>query len=348
MPSIDYSMGYSARFEIRPVDRTTWSSGDTIDGLLSATVECDCTDAYPLLQSGSADVTLPAGGEWEEGYYRIEMVASQGSAKERKAIATLLMACDESSMDKGAQTARVSGYSVLKPASDRLMLVGTYAPKGCDGAAWTASLLSEAIAAPLEVDGSFTLDEHAVFGAGVSYLQAAWTILKAAGWCMQVAGDGTVSIKPKSSEAKFVLDESRHALMPSASRSADLSGIPNRYYAVDGDEVGIAVNDQDGSRTSVQARGRYVDYIDDSPVKVDGESMTAYARRKLEELSTVTREYGYEREFVDGLKCYDLVAGTVPEWGMDGAFRVLKQSITCGKGVVVSETVGQEIREYIA
>ena len=348
MPSIDYSRGYSARFEIRPVDRSTWSSGDAIDGLVSASVECDCTDEYPLMQSGSAEMTLPVDAEWEEGYYRIEMVATQGNAKERTAVATLLMACDESSMDKNSQTAKVSGYSVLKPASDRLMLVGTYAPKGCDGAAWVANLLSEAVAAPLEVEGSFTLDEHAVFGAGISYLQAAWTILKAAGWCIQVAGDGSISIRPKPSEATFILDESRHVLMPSAERSADMSDIPNRYYAVEGDEVGIAVNDQDGSRTSVQARGRFVDMIDESPVKVDGETMTAYARRKLEELSTVTREYGYEREFVPGLSCYDMVAGTVPEWGMAGAFRVLKQSIACGKGITVSETVGQEIREYIA
>lgn len=348
MPSIDYTRGYSARFEIRPVDRNTWSSGDAIDGLVSASVECDCTDEYPLMQSGSAVITLPVEREWVDGYYRIEMVATQGSVKERTAIATLLMSCDESSMDKGSQTARASGYSVLKPASDRLMLTGTYAPKGCDGAAWVASLLSDAIAAPLEVDGSFTLDEHAVFGAGVSYLQAAWTILKAAGWCMQVSGDGSVSIKAKPSEASFVLDENRHALMPSADRSADLSEVPNRYYAVEGDEVGIAVNDQDGSRTSVQARGRYVDVIDESPVKVNGETMTAYARRKLEELSTVTREYGYDREFVPGLSCYDLVAGTVPEWGMEGAFRIIKQSIACGKGVTVSEKVGQEIREYVA
>lgn len=346
MPSIDYSMGYSARFEIRPVDRTTWSSGDAMEGLASASVECDCTDAYPLLQSGSADITLPTDSEWEEGYYRIEMVATQGSAKERVAVATLLMSASQSSFDKMAQTVKVSGYSVLKPASDRLMLTGTYAPKGADGASWAASLLSEAIAAPITVEGSFTLDEHAVFGAGVSYLQAAWTILKAAGWCMQISGDGSVSIKAKPSEASFVLDENRHVLMPSSEKNVDMSEIPNRYYAVDGDEVGIAINDQDGSRTSIQARGRYVDMIDDSPVKVDGETMMAYARRKLEELSTVVSEYSYEREFVPDLKCYDLVAGTIPEWNMAGAFRILKNTTNCGKGITVPETVGKEVKEY--
>ena len=348
MPSIDYAQGYSARFELRTVDRSTWSSGDVLQGLVSASVECDCTDECPLLQSGSAEITLPAGSEWQEGYYRIEMVAAQGQRTERVAVATLLFSTEDSAMEKGAQTAKMTGRSVLAPASDSLLLMGTYAPKGCDGAAWAAKLLSECVHAPVSAEGSFTLDEHAVFGAGVSKLQAAWTILKAAGWCMEIAGDGSVTLKPKPSEASFVLDENRHALMPSAERRADLSGVPNRYYAVDGDEVGIAVNDQEGSRTSVQARGCYVDVVDDSPVKVDGETMTAYARRKLEELSTVTREYGYEREFVPGLSCYDMVAGTVPEWGMAGAFRVLKQSVAFGKGITVSETVGQEIREYVA
>ena len=122
---------------------------------------------------------------------------------------------------------------------------------------------------------------------------------------------------------------------------------PDVVHAVEAD-VGIAVNDQDGSRTSVSARGRYVDYIDDSPVKVGGETMTNYAKRKLEEMSTVTREWNYTREYVPDLVPFDLVAGSVPEFGMSGAFRVIKQSIECGKGVTVSETLGQETKEYIA
>ncbi len=349
MPNIDFSKGYTASYTLRPVDQSTWASGPSYAPVISASAELDATDEYPLLQTGSCEVTLDVADSFEEGFYRIEMEVEQNGTRELHPIATLLMSSGSSSVDHVAQTASVSGYSVLKPASDRLMLTGTYAPKGCDGAAYAAGLLRECIPAPVSVEGSFTLDEHAVFGTGISYLQAAWTVLKAADWCMRILGDGTVHIAPKPSEATFMLDvEGRHHLMPGVDMTYDLSEVPNRYFAVDGDDVGIAVNEQDGSRTSVSARGRYVDYIDDSPVKVGGETMTNYAKRKLEEMSTVTREWSYTREYVPDLVPFDLVAGSVPEFGMSGAFRVIKQSIDCGKGVTVSETLGQETKEYIA
>ena len=343
---MDFSRGYSATFRLCPVDALTWASGPDIGGVVSASVEMDATDEYPLLQAGSCEVTLDVGDEFDEGFYRVEMVAEQDGTRERHAIATLLMASGESSIDRSIQTAKVTGHSVLKPASDRLMLTGTYAPKGCDGAQYAARLLRECTPAPIEVEGSFTLDDHAVFGVGVSYLQAAWTVLKAADWCMRLKGDGTVVVCQKPAEAAFVLDDNRHKLIPGAEMSYDLSEVPNRYFAVDGDDVGEAVNDLENSRTSVQTRGRYVDFIDDSPVKVDGETMTNYAHRKLVEMSTVTREWQVSREYVPDLVPFDLVAGTVPEFGMSGAFRILKQSYECGKGVTVSETLGQETKEY--
>lgn len=349
MSNIDFSKGYTSSFSLRPVDQSTWASGPSYAPVVSASAELDATDEYPLLQAGNCEVTLDVADSFEEGFYRIEMSVEQDGTRELHPICTLLMSSGESSIDRMAQTAKVTGYSVLKPASDRLMLTGTYAPKGCDGASYAAKLLRECTPAPITVEGSFTLDEHAVFGTGVSYLQAAWIVLKAADWCMRILGDGSIRIAPKPTEATFILDvEGRHHIVPGADMSYDLSEVPNRYFAVDGDDVGVAINELEGSRTSVQARGRYVDVIDDSPVKVGGETMTNYARRKLEEMSTVTREWSYTREYVPDLVPFDLVAGSVPEFGMSGAFRVLKQSIACGKGVTVSETLGQETKEYVA
>ena len=348
MANIDFSRAYKSTLSLRSVDPQTWTSGSPIEGLVSASVERDCTDEYPLLETGSVEVDMGVWDSFPEGWYRIEMLAEQGGLVERHAIATLLMSSTQSSIDRRLQTAKVEGRSVLKPASDRLMLVGTYAPKGCDGALYAAGLLRECTPAPVVVSGSFTLDEHAVFGAGISYLQAAWTVLKAADWCMRILGDGTIEVCPKPTEAKMELDARGRALMiPGADKSADLSDVPNRYFAVDGDEVGQAVNDQ-GTETSIQARGRYVDYIDESPVKVNGETMTAYARRKLQEMSTVTTEFSYTRDYAPDVTCFDVMAGRVDEFGMEGAFRVLKQSLTCSRGVTVSETLGREERLFTA
>ena len=347
MSSIDFSKGYVATFSLREVDQATWASGAELDGFMSASVTRDCTDEYPMIEAGSVELTLGAWDNMSDGYRRIEMVAEQGGVVERIPIATLLMSSTQSSVDKEAQTARAECSSVLKPCDDRLMLTGSYAPKGSDGAAYAAALIAECSPAPVSVEGSFTLDEHVVFGVGVSYLQAAWTVLQAADWCMRITGDGMVHICAKPTEASFVLDDDAKAsLVPGVEKSVDLSGVPNRYYAVSGDEVGEAVNDSPDSATSTVSRGRYVDYIDDSPVKVDGETMTAYAERKLRELSTVTREFTYTREYVDGLLPFDAVAGKVDEFGMDGGFRVLRQSLSLGRGVTVSETLGMEVREY--
>lgn len=345
---MDYSKGYSASFELRRVNPDTWTSGEAVDGLVSAQIERDSTDEYPLLETGSADIDMSVADSFEEGYYRLEMVAVQGSETVREPLATLLMSSGSSTLDRWVQVARVEGQSVLKPASDRLVLTGTYAPKGCDGAAYAAGLLRECTPAPVTAEGSFTLDEHAVFGVGISYLQAAWTVLKAAGWCIQIAGDGSITIRETPTEPAFLLDESaRGRLMPGAERSFDLSEVPNRYFAVSGEEVGVAVNDLEGSRTSTVARGRFVDYVDDSPVKVNGETMAAYAKRKLSEMSTVTREWSYTREFDPGVWLYDLAAGVVPDFAMAGSFRVRRQSLACGTGITVSETLGEEVREYI-
>lgn len=345
---MDFAKVYKATFTLHPVDSSTWASGPALAPIVSASVERDCTDEYPLLEAGSVELDMGVWESFPEGWYRIEMLAEQGGAVERHPIATLLMSSSQSSIDRSLQTAKVEGSSVLKPASDRLMLTGTYAPKGCDGAQYAANILRECTPAPIEVEGSFTLDEHAVFGAGISYLQAAWIVLQAADWCMRIMGDGTIRISEKPTEASLELDtDGRALILPGAERSADLSEVPNRYYAVNGDDVGEAINDQ-GTETSIQTRGRYVDCIDESPVKVNGETMTSYARRKLQEISTVTTEFSYTREFVPDLTCFDVLAGRVEEFGMDGGFRVLKQSLDCKAGVTVSETLGREERLFTA
>lgn len=343
---IDYAKGYSSSFRLVGVDPVSWDSKEEYAKVVRASVERDCTDEYPLLESADVSVTLD-GPEFDEGWYRLEMLASQSGQSERVPVCTMLFQNSECQIDRGSTVASALGESVLRPAADRLILTGTYALKGSDGAEVAASLLRECTPAPVVVDGGFELGEHVVFGAGVSYAEAAWTVLKAAGFCIRIMGDGTIHIGEKPVHASLSLDfEGRALLLPGGTRSYDLTQVPNRYFAVSGDDVGVAVNDLPLSRTSVSKRGRYVDVIDSEPVKLGGETMTAYAERKLRELSTVTREFSYRREFAPDLVPFDIVSGSVPELGMEGSFRILKQSLECGKGITVSETAGQEIEEY--
>jgi hypothetical protein len=64
----------------------------------------------------------------------------------------------------------------------------------------------------------------------------------------------------------------------------------------------------------------------------------------LAEKSTIVREFGYTREWWPDVMPHSLVRATLSEHGIQGDLRVMKQDLTCGKGVTVQETAWQEVR----
>ena len=191
---------------------------------------------------------------------------------------------------------------------------------------------------------SFTIVEDLVFDIGCSYLEATWTILNAAGWCMQIDGLGVVTIMPKPSEPSLDLGGTNAGLLiPGVDDDFSIIDVPNRYYAVDDGEVAVATNDDPTSIAGYQQRGRWVDLVDNSPVLVDGESLQMYANRKLAEASTVVRTFSYTREFWPDVYPFDIIHASLPSNGIEGDLRVMTQSLECGLGVVVTETSGLEV-----
>lgn len=345
---MDLASGFTSEWKLMRVNPDTWENMAEVPGVKTVKVNRDGTDDYPMLEAATVNMDVAVGDEFEEGYYRIVMRATEGRGFEAYDIATLLMQSSSGTTDRRVTGIEVTGTSVLQGAKDKKLLVGTYAPKGVDGADYCASLLRECIPAPVTVDGSFTLDEHVVFGVGISYLQAVWTILDYAGWCIRISGRGEVRISKKPETATLLLDKANaRKVLPGIDYTLDLSGIPNVYYAVYGDTDAKAVNDNPDSRVSTVTRGREVDEVDTSPVPVNGETLDAYCRRKLEELSTVVKTYTYTREWED-IVPFDMVEASLSEHGISGELRVLTQSITCDAGIVVDEKVGMEIKEFVA
>lgn len=342
---IDWAGGYSSSWRVMLVDPETWEDSEELPGVVSVRIERDA--AKRRLESAEVVADAAQDGAFREGYYRIEMLASQDGEVERHAIATMLMQSGTSGRGRGRSELSVSGSSVLQAAHDERMPVGTYAPRGCDGAAWAATLLSSCIPAPVVAEGSFELSGHVVFGAGTSCLDAAWDVLEAAGWCIRIDGDGTVRLGPRPSEPVLVLDAAgARMLAPEIMRDADYSGVPNRYTAVEGAAVATAANEDEASPTSFQARGRWVDVVDTSPKRVDGETLGGYARRRLSEESTVRRACSYTREFWPGVHPFDVVRGSLPSAGLEGDMRVESQSLECGRGVTVAEVAAIEEVTY--
>ena len=346
---IDWANVYSSYWRVMHVNPSTWEDTTPLEGIKSVRINRDCTDDASLLEAGTLESVNPIGEDFEEGWYRIEMVVKQGISLSRFPIATLLLESDSGKFNRNHDYKSIDGYSVLQPAKDRKILVGTYAPKGVDGAEYVASLLRECTPAPVITEGSFILEEHVVFGVGVTYIEAAWLILDAANWCMKIQGDGTIVICEKPSTTSLLLNRvNTRLLQPEVSYEKNLSGIPNRYIAIQGNTSATAMNDDPISKTSIQTRGRIIDEIDTDPIRINGETLQGYVERKLEELSTTVKMFSYRREYWPDILPYDIVEGSLNEIGLSGYFRVLSQAITCDHGIVVDERVGMEVKEYEA
>ena len=331
-----YETGYASTWVVRRIDPDTWTPIGVLDGVDSVTVQRAVNDSSsPLLESGSMEVS----GDVEEGYYRIEMRPSLG---EMVTVATMLFCPDGRKWSHRAWGGKASGRSVLAPASVRMCKPGQQAPMGVDGAAWCASRLREVIKAPVVVEGSFKLGEFMSFESSDSVLDAVWSVLKAVGWCIQIAGDGTVTIREMPTEPSLVINSAnRGLLMPKITRRTPISDVPNVLYVYDGDQEAVAKNEDLTSPTSVQARGRRIEQVEENPTRKEGESLLQYAKRRLAELADVYETIDVEREWVDGIHPYSIVRSNMPESGVTGDFRVMSQKLKCGAGIKVSETWGR-------
>lgn len=336
---MDWSKSYTSEWRIFRVNRDTWADGERLTGVDD--VEILKTVDGEELESGSMKLT----GAFEPDYYRIVMTAEQGGEVARVDVATLLFIPKGGKYDYGVDSPDVDGFSVLYPATTISVLIGEYAPAGINGAQYAADLLSDAINAPVEVEGSFVLNDHVVHELGSSVLSAVWAVLNAGDFVIQIDGRGVVHIRPKPDEPALVIDNATSGLlMNGIEYDADESEIPNRYIIIDGINITIAENNDPTSIVSSRSRGYYVDVIDTSPTPVNGETYAAYADRMLKKESILNEERSYSREFAPNVYPYSIIRSSID--GLDGDYRVQSQSLECGNGITVSEKVAKEIKLY--
>lgn len=350
---IDWSKNYTASWRLMKVNDKTWLDSEEIPGVVSVSITKDGTDDYPLLETGSITIDSSVDYEFEDGYYRVEMLVRQYPEAERYDIATLLLESTDGTVNRGKQELVLDGRSVLQAASDQYVLAGEYIPKGSNGPEWVADRLRRCLQAPVTIIGDgFTVDDDIGFDGGTSELQVSWTVLDSGNWIISILGDGTVQLmeKPKVDDPILVLDRANAGMLqPDFSFADSRVGIPNRYIVVDGKESYTAVNeDYPGSRTSVAYRGRYVDYYDSSPTRINGETLDQYARRRLEEESTRSKIYTYKREYWPDANPFMVVQASLASNGLEGNLRILSQSLMCSHGISVQEKAGYEIKEYMA
>ena len=334
---IDWTEPYTIDWSVVSVNPDTWDDASVLSGVKDLSIDRDCTDSVPLLETSSMTCDYEA---IEDGWYRIIANVTQNGSYERVPIATQQFSVTNDEVDYGSFRITAKGQSVLLPAQETYMRNGAYVPKGADGAYWVWEQLDRCISAPVFILRSgFVLDTYVVYDSSDSVLSACWNVLDAASWCMQITGDGVVYILEKPKEPVWELDvEGLKLLKPSMKRTRGKAGVPNRYIARDGAKEEVAENDDPASPSSYRNVGRWIEVFDDNPSYVEGESLWTYARRKLEELSTLTITYDYTREFYPGIYPFGMIRGHSDDQGFVGDLRVAKQKLTLDKGIEVSET----------
>lgn len=335
---MDWGKSYSATWRVYKVNRKTWADGELLGRVDEVTVTR--TADGNLLESGSMQVT---GDTFEPDYYRIVMIAEQGGEIIRSDIATMLFDVSGGQLNYQTTNSTPDGYSVLYPASTTSIIIGQYAPAGVDGAKYAQQLLQSAINAPVEVEGSFILNDHIIHEFDSSVLSAVWSVLNAGNFIMRIDGRGVVHIEPKPTEPEFILDNiSKNVVINGINHSFDISHIPNRYVIVNGVNVITAKNDDPESVVSTTNRGYIVDLVDKSPTLINGETYGEYALRKLKESSIINEDYNYTREYVPNLHLYSVIKSSINE--MQGNLRIISQGVTCNNGITVNEKVTKEIQ----
>lgn len=332
---MEWGRSYTATWRVFRVNRKTWADAEQVSGIDSISVTRTADGA--LLESGEFDVT----GDLVPDYYRIVMTAEQGGEVTRVDVATLLFDITGGEYDYGTTEQSAEGHSVLYPASTTAIVTGEYAPAGVDGARYAGDLLEQTINAPVEVEGSFTLNDHVVHEPGSYVLDAVWSVLDAGNFVIQLDGRGVVHIRPRPTEPSLILDNSNTSLLTNGvNYTTNISEIPNRYIVIDDNNRAIAENNDPNSEVSTVSRGFFVDEIDESPTPINGETYSEYAERQLELLSVMEDERTYTREFVPGVYLYSIIKASID--GLEGDLRVKSQTLKCGNGITIAEKAVRE------
>lgn len=333
---MDWNLGFTAQYYAHFVDRDTWRDLDRLD-ITGGSVK---RQTNGLRASATMDcVNYDQGERW----VRIYLDAKQNDTAVHEPLFTGLATSPGDDIDGTYITNGVECYSVLKPAEDILLERGWYAPAGSNGAALIASLLAVS-PAPVSVgEGAPALAEAIIAEDGESNLSMSEKILTAIDWRIRLAGDGTIELAPKATEAVASYDPLENdAIEPSISVDFDWYSCPNIFRAISGDLVGIARDDSLTSPLSTVNRGREV-WMEESSCDMNaGETVAEYAMRRLKEEQQKATTASYTRRFNPDIMPGDIVTLNYPAQGLVGNYYVENQSIALGYGAATAEDVSSE------
>ena len=331
---MDWSKGFSASYYATIVDARTWIDAGRFEitgGSVSRTDEG---------LRNSADISCINYDRDEERYIRVYMnTLQEDGSPAHIALFTGLACAPDRDFNGKLVTTNLKCNSVLKPCEDVLLPRGWFAQSGLDAEIIMRELLSVS-PAPIDVEGKMpTLRESIVAEENESHLTMTEKILTAIGWRLQLAGDGTILLKPTAKSNSIIFSPTTNdCIETKLSDSYDWYTAPNVIRAVTSERT-VVYKDESDSMLSVKNRGREI-WIEETDCNLNnGESLERYAERRLTEEQQVNRTVQYTRRFFPDLYPSDHIELRYQTLGIVGSFYIKSQSISIGYGAPVSEEV---------
>lgn len=332
---INWSKGIVARYYATMVNPNTWRDIEEFE-IFSGSITYSNSGIR-----NSADISCRNFDHENEHWIRIYLKASQSGESEKTPLFTGLASSPDYSYDGRIEESKIQCDSVLSTAEHIYLDLGWYAKAGTNGAIAVRDLLSDVTPAPIVIDGvSQTLSQNIVAEENETNLSMADKILEAINWRIYLEGNGTIHIAPFNTEPVAIFDHRENDILEkSINIDNNWNEIPNVFRAVGSGISSIARDERANSKYSIQNRGREIWAQETNCQLNDGEKISDYAQRRLNELQEVNKNVDYVRRFIPGINIDDYVWLNYPEQKLSGLFKVESQTLNLSYGGTVSEKV---------
>ena len=316
---MDFTRGYRAAFYAVLLDPVSWEETDRVE-LLSGSVNNISTG---LRQTASLKVR--DFDRTREHWIRVYMDARQGEDIAHEPLFTGLVSAPREDVEGPVAINDLSCYSVLEPLNQPL-LVGYYIGRGMDAGKAIKSLAGTT-PAPVDIPETMpSLDDYIVAEDNETRLTLLDKVLDAIGYRMYIAGDGTITIRPKPETVAAIFSASGEDVLESKfSKKRDWFNVPNVYRVSTGNLNEEARDDDPNSPLSTVSRGREIISSERDVSLGSNEGLAEYARRKLYEAQQVAETADYTRRYIPNVHVGDSVR--INYDGLQGTYLVLSQTI---------------------